>query len=97
MMIQPLPYINNGNDNYKIHHGLEHIMQHNDASPALPFLAAPRRFVRCSLPAMLALRRSRRALTTLSDAQLCDAGISPADAQAEAARPVWDAPASWKR
>lgn len=72
-------------------------MQNQHTSLALPFLAAPRRFVRCSLPAFLALRRSRRALSNLSEAQLRDVGISHKEAQAEAARPIWDAPAHWKR
>lgn len=62
----------------------------------LPLFAAPRRALRCTLPAMAALWRSRRALETLSDAQLRDAGISREEALTEAARPVWDAPASWK-
>lgn len=64
---------------------------------ALPLFAAPRRALRCTLPAMIALWRSRRALEALSDAQLRDVGISRARARTEAARPAWDAPASWKR
>lgn len=51
---------------------------------------------RLSLHSAIALWRSRRALTALSDEQLSDVGIGHADAQAEAERPIWDAPASWK-
>jgi uncharacterized protein YjiS (DUF1127 family) len=51
---------------------------------------------RLSLHAAFALWRSRRALAALSAEQLCDVGLRPQDAKAEAARPVWDAPASWK-
>lgn len=56
----------------------------------------------CSRPARLsfwnayALWRSRRALAALDPSQLTDVGITAPDAQAEAQRPVWDAPASWK-
>lgn len=63
---------------------------------ALPLtLFAPRRRG-LSLLRFIALRRSRRALAALDAAALRDVGISPADAQAEAARPIWDAPAAWR-
>ena len=52
---------------------------------------------RLSLIAALALWRSRRALEALSDEQLNDIGLNHKEAQTEAARPIWDAPASWKR
>jgi len=58
---------------------------------SLPLFAAPRRALRCTLPAMIALWRSRRALAALSDAQLCDVGITRTEAFAEAGRPLWDA------
>jgi uncharacterized protein YjiS (DUF1127 family) len=51
---------------------------------------------RLSLWAAIALWRSRRALGALSDEQLNDVGLGRADAQSEAARPIWDAPAAWK-
>lgn len=51
---------------------------------------------RLSLRSAFALWRSRRTLAALSDAQLNDVGLGHADAQAEAARPIWDAPAAWK-
>lgn len=51
---------------------------------------------RLSLRAALALWRSRRALAALSADHLCDVGITAQEARQEAARPFWDAPASWK-
>lgn len=62
---------------------------------ALPLTALSRRPARLSLRSAIALWRSRRALTALSNDQLSDIGLSRDDAQSEAARPVWDAPASW--
>lgn len=61
-------------------------------------LIAPRlpRAARPSLASLVSLARSRRALSGLSPEQLADAGISAADAQAEARRPAWDVPANWK-
>lgn len=44
----------------------------------------------------LALMRQRRSLKTLDDRALEDIGISRADAQCEANRSIWDAPANWK-
>ncbi len=60
---------------------------------------SPRRAPRAvfpSLRAAIALHRSRRALAALSDDALRDVGLDRAQARAEAARPLWDAPASWK-
>jgi uncharacterized protein YjiS (DUF1127 family) len=51
---------------------------------------------RLGLRSAIALWRSRKQLSGLSDAQLRDAGITPDQARTEAARPLWDAPASWK-
>jgi uncharacterized protein YjiS (DUF1127 family) len=51
---------------------------------------------RLSILKVAALWRSRRHLSALTPEQLEDAGITPSQAHAEAARPVWDAPASWK-
>lgn len=45
----------------------------------------------------LALRQQRRALARLDDRLLDDIGIDHDAARAEAARPVWDAPAHWFR
>lgn len=45
---------------------------------------------------LIAVRRQRRRLKSLDDAALRDIGISRADAAAEAARPLWDAPENWR-
>ncbi len=42
------------------------------------------------------LHRSRRSLTRLDDRLLQDIGLTRAEAEAEAARPLWDAPAHWR-
>lgn len=44
---------------------------------------------------IIRLSHQRRALSTLSDAQLSDIGLSRDEAQAEARRPFWDAPENW--
>lgn len=49
------------------------------------------------LRAALALIRERRALAALDEARLADIGITRAEAEAEARRPFWDAPAHWHR
>jgi len=41
--------------------------------------------------------RERRALARLSDTQLSDIGVSRAQAKAEAKRPIWDVPVTWRR
>ena len=45
----------------------------------------------------LAARRQRTALARLDDALLADIGLSARAAMAEAHRPFWDVPASWRR
>lgn len=50
---------------------------------------------RPSLSSLLSLWRSRRALAALTPEQRADAGISDAQARAEARRPLWDVPANW--
>ncbi|MCD9148908.1 DUF1127 domain-containing protein [Pseudophaeobacter flagellatus] len=44
-----------------------------------------------------ALLRQRRALKALDAAALEDIGITRQEALTEAARPLWDAPESWRR
>jgi uncharacterized protein YjiS (DUF1127 family) len=44
-----------------------------------------------------ALRRSRARLADLPDHLLHDIGCTRAQAEAEAARPVWDVPDHWRR
>ena len=45
----------------------------------------------------LVTRRERRRLVQLDAAALDDIGVSRAEAEAEAARPLWDVPATWRR
>ena len=45
----------------------------------------------------ISLSRQRRALATLSDAQLDDIAVSAQEARTEANRPIWDVPAHWTR
>lgn len=45
----------------------------------------------------LAARRQRAALAQLDAAHLADIGLSARAALAEANRPFWDVPASWRR
>jgi len=45
---------------------------------------------------MLRLWRSRRALSRLDPHLLRDVGLGEAAAAREAARPIWDVPASWR-
>lgn len=44
----------------------------------------------------LALWQQRRALARMDARQLADIGVTPEEARAEAARPVWDVPAHWQ-
>ena len=60
-----------------------------EASAGLPLLTA--------LRLGLTVRRQRAALRKLDDAALHDLGLSRAQAESEAARPVWDVPARWRR
>ena len=45
----------------------------------------------------LALRRQRKQLAEMDEIMLSDIGLSRDQALAEAARPLWDAPAHWLR
>lgn len=47
--------------------------------------------------ARFAALRSRRALAALEPHQLADIGLSRAEAEQEAARPIWDVPQHWTR
>jgi uncharacterized protein YjiS (DUF1127 family) len=51
---------------------------------------------RLSPMALLALYRQRRRLAALDEARLADIGVSRDEALTEAARPLWDVPASWR-
>ena len=48
------------------------------------------------LNSVSSLYRSRVRLAQLDDQMLADIGVSRNDAEAEAERPVWDAPNTWK-
>lgn len=50
---------------------------------------------RFSILRAVALIGQRRALKSLSDERLLDLGLSRAQAEREASRPVWDAPEHW--
>lgn len=64
-------------------------------------------FTHATLPARLAIvtligmalaaRKQRNILKTLEEDALYDIGLSRAEAQAEADKPIWDVPASWRR
>ncbi len=43
----------------------------------------------------LQIRKERKALAELTNAQLEDIGVTPAQAQREAQKPVWDVPSHW--
>jgi len=43
----------------------------------------------------MAVAKTRRDLSALDSAALQDIGVSAEQAQAEAARPMWDAPSRW--
>jgi uncharacterized protein YjiS (DUF1127 family) len=58
-------------------------------------LFAPYRLARALIDA-LALQRHRQQLAHLNDDILDDIGITREQATAEAARPIWDAPAHWR-
>ncbi|WP_172292619.1 DUF1127 domain-containing protein [Pseudoruegeria sp. HB172150] len=47
--------------------------------------------------AALAVQRQRTQLGQLDDHMLHDIGLSREDADREASRPVWDAPAHWSK
>ena len=59
-------------------------------------LTRPAKGRRVPLGWYLGLWRQRRALAQLDAHRLDDIGLTRAEAQAEAARPIWDAPAHWR-
>jgi len=58
--------------------------------------AKPRVSLLTGLNNAIALWHQRRALRSLDAAALFDIGLTRAEAEAEAKRPVWDAPQNWK-
>ncbi len=60
--------------------------------------ATPSRFsILAFLGMAIAARKQRAALKNLDEAKLRDLGLTAAQAEAEANRPIWDVPASWRR
>lgn len=51
---------------------------------------------RTGLKALLSLWRSRQHLKSLDDRALADIGLSRAEADSEASRPIWDVPHTWR-
>ena len=67
------------------------------ADLALQTALAPRRQgIRVRVARMIALGRTRRALSGLDAHLLRDIGLSPDVAASEAGRPVWDVPPGWR-
>lgn len=64
-------------------------------APCLP-APMPRRGPLRRLREMLALYRQRRQLAALDPARLRDLGLTRAQADEEAMRPVWDVPRNWR-
>lgn len=64
-----------------------------DLTSALRFHRTSRRI---GLMSYFDLYRQRRALAAMDDHQLRDLGLTRVEAQAEAARPLWDAPVHWR-
>lgn len=56
-----------------------------------------RRSVLSGLKSLFAINRQRQTLRTLDARALDDIGVTRTEADAEAARPFWDAPATWYR
>lgn len=57
----------------------------------------PRTEAKLSFFKLIGLARQRHTLAALDDHMLKDIGITRAQAQTEADRPVWDAPSNWMR
>ncbi|MFS4580312.1 DUF1127 domain-containing protein [Phaeobacter sp. C3_T13_0] len=58
---------------------------------------APRRSVLGAIVQRLAIWRERRMLGQLDQTALDDMGIRKDQAEAEARRPIWDAPSNWRQ
>ncbi|EKE43927.1 hypothetical protein OCGS_1908 [Oceaniovalibus guishaninsula JLT2003] len=63
----------------------------------LSHATAPRRPLLERLADWQSLYRQRHALAALDAGRLRDLGLTAQQARAEASRPVWDAPATWRR
>ncbi|WP_164658056.1 DUF1127 domain-containing protein [Tropicibacter sp. Alg240-R139] len=56
----------------------------------------PRASILSSIAHLVAVHRQRKALARMDDAALEDIGVSRAQANREASRPIWDAPETWR-
>ena len=56
----------------------------------------PRASILKTVAHLVAVHRQRKALAHMDDAALEDIGISRAEADREAKRPIWDAPETWR-
>lgn len=70
-------------------------MAHHDIIAPIRTFSVPMPKPVTFLLAVVSLYRQRRTLAQLSDAALADIGVTRTQADAEAARPVWDAPAGF--
>lgn len=70
-------------------------MRSNSISLSSRF-SSPRRGAVARLTGILSLWRQRRALARLDNAALDDIGLTRRQAEAEARRPLWDAPEFWQ-
>ena len=66
-----------------------------DVTTRTSHMAAPAAH-RLSLRTMYDVWRSRRALAHLDARALDDIGVNPDRAAAEAAKPIWDVPSTWR-
>jgi len=66
----------------------------NSTAPCTPTLS--RFSVLATITRLHGIRRQRQTLKALDSAMLRDIGVSRAQADAEANRPIWDAPANWR-
>jgi len=70
-------------------------MTTRSCSPARATIS--RRAPRFSVLALLGLARQRQHLSQLDDTILRDIGVTRAEADREAGRPIWDVPQHWLR
>ncbi len=70
---------------------------HSRVSPLSSLARHPTRSARWSLLSLWSLHRQRSRLADLDADRLDDLGLARIEAVAEAARPVWDVPAHWRR
>jgi len=70
-------------------------MAHHDIIAPIRTFSVPMPKPVTFLLAVVSLYTQRRTLSKLSEAALADIGVTRAQADAEAARPLWDAPSGY--